>query len=521
MAGRLKVLIVEDGKARRREIEESFGAAGGESFEVEFISTARAGRLTESSLKRHAVMIDLEPDPDAAIVAAWRIRSIKPYLGIAVLAPSEDFRAPVEMIDLALGPLVVLDGDGISSLPSLALTMAEEACGDAGGASRGSLRKRHQELRDITNSLARQSVHLIQLRNDLASEKNKMETIINSMTDGMIYFNVDGAMEVANPVAARLFPGVLDKDSPSLRDFSEVLGIDRIAEYTGAGKACEAFEAEIGSETYRVRLACVTDSGGENAGMLMLLTDITQDKKYEKLKSEFTSMISHELRTPLTSIRAAVDNLVRGNLGTVNDSQRKFLGLIARNVDRQQELIDNLLDLARLENNKMELRLEMTNPAPAVIFCVDQFSLAYKDKGVKLDLKMEENLPEVTMDQGLISQAMNNLLSNALKFTDAGGEVSVRIGVESLDGKPFVSIAVEDTGIGIPQEHKVRIFDKYTQADSSIRRRYAGTGLGLAICKEIAKAHKGRIDVESEPGKGSRFILRIPVISRAAGGLKA
>jgi len=508
---RLKILIVEDDESARESIGKVFGRAGSLRFDVEFISTEEVWRPFPRPLACDVVMVDIASNPQASLEAASRLRSTLPMAGIAIMAPSDDFMAPVEIINMGLGPLVILDYEGMSSLPSVAMSLA----GDGGGSQssmRGDLSEKNRELRDITDSLARQSVHLIRLRNELAAEKSKLETIINGMSDGVIFFNVDGALEMINPVARKIITSAGYKDEPELESFLRFI---REHETSGANTAADAgdtFESSMGPKTYRTRIGKVFDSEDEMAGLLIMLTDITQDKEYEKLKNEFTSMISHELRTPLTSIRAAVDNLLRGNLGDVTDDQTKFLRLIARNVDRQQDLIDNLLDLARLEAGQMEMSMErgqMTTPA---VFCMDHFSLAFKDKGVNLTGNFDEDTPRIYMDQGLITQAINNLLSNALKFTEAGGEVSISVKKEMVGGSPYVGVIVADTGVGIAREHLEKVFDKYTQADSSIRRRFAGTGLGLAICKEIARAHNGLITVDSEPGRGSRFSLLIPVM---------
>lgn len=507
----VKVLIVEDDESLRGKISSSFKKDGENRFDVSFISCSETGNPSGLDGTYSVVMVDFAPDPKAALQAAWRLRASMPESRIAALTPSENFMAPMEALNIGLGALVVLDDKGISSLPSVALSMLERRGQGDRAFSTKNEKLSYQELQHITTSLARQSVSLIMLRNELAAEKSKMETVINGMTDGVVFFNMDGEPEMINPVAGSLFPDLRPNEGPSLSEFISKLGEDGEFHEKHKSDVCDMFDADIGSKTYRVRVAEVKDSEGHTAGTLALLTDITQDKEYERLKNEFTSMISHELRTPLTSIRAAVDNFIRGVLGDVTESQKKFLQLIARNVDRQQELIDNLLDLARLEAGQMELNIEPTNAAAPAHFCVDQFSLAYKDKGVTLKSDIGQDLPKVRIDQGLFAQAVNNLLSNALKFTDSGGEVTLSLKSDIHEDTAVIKLTVADTGIGIPKESIDRIFSKYTQADSSIRRRYAGTGLGLAICKEIAKAHGGWVEVESEQGKGSRFSLIIPV----------
>lgn len=502
---------MEDDEASRQRIRRAFEAARAGSSRLDFISAGQAAGLSSPPEGFDAALIDLSPDPAVSLRAARRLRSFIPGAGMAALAPSSGFMAPVEALDLGLWPLVTLDDEGLRSLPYIAasLSAGEEAGREA--KRLGDLRKRNIELRDITDSLARQSVNLIRLRNELDAEKSKMETVIRGMTDGMIFFNTEGRPEVINPVAARLFPGLGGQDGTGLEDFLASLEKNAPRDRPGNDEGVETFEARVGTKTYMARMTPVAGPDGEVAGVLILFTDITRDKEYQRLKDEFTSMISHELRTPLTSIRAAVDNLARGNLGSVTESQRKFMDIIGRNVDRQERLVNDLLNLARLEAGQMELSLERASLLPTAAFCVDQFSLAFKDKGVGLSLEAEDGLPKVDIDPGLMAQAMDNLLSNALKFTEKGDRTLVKLGRGMEKGAPAVVVDVEDTGKGIPSEFMDRMFDKYTQADSSIRRRHAGTGLGLAICKEIMRAHNGSITVESEPGQGSRFRLTLPV----------
>ncbi len=511
MADDFRILIVGNGPGYRKKMEAVFGQFKGGKFCVEFRSYARIASITTKRFDYSAAMIDFEPDPHLALTAAWRLRSIDPHLGIAVLASSSRFLAPVEMIELGLGPLVIIDDDGISSLPLVALALADTGSEKPSEmTAQSNLRLRHQELRDITDSLARQSVHLIHLKNELASQKNKMETVINSMTDGMAFFDAEGSLEVINPVAEKiLFALNLDAD-PTFAEMITYLKEKMIDNDDRASDASD-FEIGIGDKTLRIRITSLAQPESVMEGSLVIMTDVTHDREYEKLKDDFTNMISHELRTPLTAIRAAVDNLDRGNLGEVNELQRKFFSIIARNVDRQQDLINNMLDLAKFQSNIMETIKENSSLATVATMCVEQFSFAFSDKQVKLDLEISPKAPQVEIDQCLITQAINNLLSNALKFTSAGDTVTVTVTTKELEGEPFTCVTVMDTGEGIAREKIDYVFDKYMQADRGSRRRSAGVGLGLAICKEIVKAHSGHITVKSETGRGSEFTILIPV----------
>ena len=182
--------MVEDDERRRTALLDTFGRANPGRFDLVFRSCSGAAGISGAGPSFDAAMVDFSGDPKKALHAAWRIRSMNGEAGIAVIAPSPEFMAPVEMVELGLGPLVVWDDDGLASMPSIAEAMMEgEAQPQAGMAAQSLLKLRNQELRDITDGLARQSVHLIRLRNELAAEKGKIETVINGMTDGMVYFS--------------------------------------------------------------------------------------------------------------------------------------------------------------------------------------------------------------------------------------------------------------------------------------------------------------------------------------------
>lgn len=504
-----KIIILENDIDQRMRISQAFESVDGAPIKIDFRSCAEAARIHPAYHDFSLAVVDLGPDREAGVIAARILKSAIPEMRVLILVPTEEFLVPAELVDLEVGPIVVSDDEGIKSLPeAVSIIVANMRAEASAKITQDDLKKRNKELRSITDTLARQSVHLLRLRNELSAEKNKLETVINGMGDGMAFYGVNGALSIINPVAARLLPKISLNENGAFDQFISNLNIKAVINETeDTGKS---FEAEFGDKIFLVRTAAVSDAENKKAGNLVLLTDITKEKEYERLKDDFSSMISHELRTPLTSIRAAADNLIRGNLGDVNDEQTRFLELIVRNVDHQQALIDNLLDLAKLEKGQMKLKTEEVDPAMFILLCIEQYCLAFKDKKIGLKAKVKENSPLILADSGLLSQVLNNLLSNALKFTDEGGNVTVALDAEVKNGIAYARITVSDTGIGIEPDKLDNIFDRYTQADSTIRRRYSGTGLGLAICKEITEAHNGSITVKSALGSGSHFIVLIP-----------
>jgi len=247
---------------------------------------------------------------------------------------------------------------------------------------------------------------------------------------------------------------------------------------------------------------------------------LEQDKnelqKLDKLKSSFLSNVSHELRTPMTAITGYTDLLLDKIDGPVNEEQEKSLKKIASHSRHLMQLINNILDISKMEaGEKITLRREEID-FKLLIESIDiVFEPIIKQKGLTFITDIDENLPPVYADKDRITQILTNLLSNAVKFTEKGG-ITIRAKLSEKGNKTgeissFAEVCVEDTGIGIKDEDVVKIFDKFTQVDVSIHRKYEGTGLGLNIVKRLVELHNGEIRVTSIYGEGSKFCFTIPL----------
>lgn len=231
-----------------------------------------------------------------------------------------------------------------------------------------------------------------------------------------------------------------------------------------------------------------------------------------KIKSEFVSIVSHELRTPLTSIKSFAEILKEDGEEIDIDTQKRFLSIINDESDRLGRLINDLLDLQKMESGKMLWKDEQVNLVDVLKRSVDFFSQAFSDKGLQLTLELTAQECFVDLDADRMRQLITNLLSNALKFTELGG-VTIVMHVDPGD----VRVMVADTGMGIPEAEIEKVFDSFHQVDSSKRRKIGGTGLGLAICKEIVEHYGGRIWAESKLGEGSCFNFTLPLAGRERG----
>ncbi|OGR82289.1 MAG: hypothetical protein A2902_00785 [Elusimicrobia bacterium RIFCSPLOWO2_01_FULL_64_13] len=231
-------------------------------------------------------------------------------------------------------------------------------------------------------------------------------------------------------------------------------------------------------------------------------------EKLNHMKTEFVSMVSHELRTPVTAVKGFVDIVLEGEAGQINDQQNRFLQIAHNSIERLTLLIADLLDISRIESGQMRMEMVPISLAPVLQESLETHQKIIESKSIKLSSSIKTDLPDVMADESRIRQVMDNLLSNALKFTPAQGSMFVK----SDDLGDFVLVTVQDTGVGIRKEDQDKIFSMFYQVDSSLTRHVGGTGLGLAISKAIIEMHGGKIWVESELGKGSTFRFLIPRI---------
>ena len=254
--------------------------------------------------------------------------------------------------------------------------------------------------------------------------------------------------------------------------------------------------------------AVIEDANGNTMGMVTILNDITKQREIEKLKQDFLTGVSHDLRTPLVAMGKSVSMLLGKNSGEVSKIQGEFLSIIDRNLKRLTILINDLLDLSKLEAGRMKI-----NPLPSSIEktideSIQSLKIWARTKSINLQKKIPAGIREIYFDPNRIIQVLNNLLSNAIKFTPNGGEIAVE--VEMDKEKSELIVTVQDSGVGIPPEDLDKVFEKFYQVEDSASSGTGGTGIGLAIVKQIVELHGGKVWVESQKGKGTRFSFTLP-----------
>jgi two-component system NtrC family sensor kinase len=331
-------------------------------------------------------------------------------------------------------------------------------------------------------------------------ERGKYETILTKIKDGVIIVDLDGRLMLINQTARDAF-GVGDipvsgkpvVDIIHSSDLLEILLHDNLA---------DPFRSEVTLEDGRVFNAQVTPI--PDVGLALTMQDITHLKELDRIKSDFVSTVSHDLRSPLTAILGYIELIDR--VGPVNAQQKEFIRRVEASVQNITALINDLLDLGRIEAG-FDARMEIVPLAAIVNYTVESLRPRSVERSQKLVVEVAENLPATLGNPVRLRQMVSNLLGNALKYTQSGGEIRLRMHAE---GEQII-LQVSDNGPGIPLADQPYIFDKFYRA-ANVAGNVPGTGLGLAIVKSIVENHQGRIWVDSTPGAGSTFTVVLPTI---------
>jgi signal transduction histidine kinase len=273
----------------------------------------------------------------------------------------------------------------------------------------------------------------------------------------------------------------------------------------------DEFEHAATGRVFQGFTAPVRDLQGRFVGRIWTLREVTRQRELDRLKDEFVATVSHELRTPLTSMMGFLEMVRDGEAGELTEDQRRFLTIVYRSSERLQRLVGDLLFVARLDANGLQLQLGEARLDEIVHEAVEASGALARARGIDLRLEAAD-VPPLRADRERLTQVAGNLLSNALKFTPAGGSVTARSFVE---GNRAV-LEVEDTGIGIPAAEQSRLFERFFRSSIATEQAIPGTGLGLVITKAIAEAHGGEVSVRSEVGEGTCFRVELPLEPVAA-----
>ena len=342
-------------------------------------------------------------------------------------------------------------------------------------------------------------------------DKRQTEAVIRSIAEGLVVVDAHGKVILMNPAAEKLL-GSKSKDKAG-KSILENLKEEQLVSFSkpsvdGKGREIElASQQDETKKVLRASSAVIEDENGQTVGMVSVLSDITKQKEIDQLKSNFVANVSHELRTPLVAMQKSIALILEKTTGPLTSEQEQFLTITERNLKRLSFLINDLLDLSKLEAGKLELKREVISIEDVISDSVATLSTWAKTKSLTLEKKIEKGLPQVNIDPNRIIQVLNNLIGNAIKFSP--GNSTITVGASLVQGE--MQVSVKDQGIGIAPENLNKVFDKFYQIGERVATDIGGTGIGLSISKEIVQLHAGKIWVESEKGQGAIFNFSLPL----------
>jgi two-component system phosphate regulon sensor histidine kinase PhoR len=339
---------------------------------------------------------------------------------------------------------------------------------------------------------------------EVTQEKEQLSGVLGGMVDGVLVIGADGRIGLANRSLRELFGirGELVGKRP-IEVIRHVALEDALRE-AAHSDAAVVREVALGTSPARaLRLHASAFPTAEGAGVVAVFSDVTELRRVEAMRRDFVTHASHELKTPITAIRGFAEMLAEGSVPAAD--QQRILGIVRDHVERLERLVEDLLELARAEGDQPQLRRVPLELAPLARTALEGLEARFAERRIRAELS-DLGAPRALADPGAFEQVLSNLLDNALKYTEPGGSVSVELAGEG----ERVRLSVRDTGIGIPEADRARIFERFYRVDKARSRALGGTGLGLAIVKHLVQAMDGEVSVESTPGIGSTFHVRLP-----------
>jgi two-component system phosphate regulon sensor histidine kinase PhoR len=359
------------------------------------------------------------------------------------------------------------------------------------------------EVAELTHAFNEMSAKTKELVETISKDRTRLATILDNMTDAVIMIDSDGNISLANRAAEKLFY-IKEAENKPLIEAVRDHEVDELVKLCLKTDKTQAVQYESGTSKRYLRTIAIPIIHNESRVVLLLFQDLTELRNLQTTRRELIGNISHEFRTPLAGIKAMVETLGGGAIDD-KDAARDFLARIDSEVDRLTQLVAELTELSRIETGKTELKKEPVKINQLAEEVANQLSHQADRQNLSIVKELAADLPSIPADKDRVRQVIANLVHNAIKFTPAGGRITITS--RALEDSVIVDIA--DTGIGIPKEDLARVFERFYKGDKA--RAGEGTGMGLAIAKHVVEAHGGSIWVRSEEGNGSTFSFSLPL----------
>ena len=354
-------------------------------------------------------------------------------------------------------------------------------------------------LTDTFNDMADQLQDTLR---QVENERNKLDTLFLHMTDGVVACSRDGKVIHSNPAADQMLLRHIGPESDYGQLFGDIAPLDQVLE------APDHLEGELQvRDRFLQLLLAPFDRGREGGGALVVIHDVTAQRKNEEMRREFVANVSHELRTTLTNIRSYAETLAESAEDIPPAMEKKFLGVILNESDRMTHIVQDLLTLSRLDSGRDDLKLGRFSFEAALQDLYNAVYMEAQRHAHTLKLELESELPAIVADRERVLQVMMNIVSNSIKYTPDGGHITISAGRT----EDRVWMVVDDDGIGIPPEDRSRIFERFYRVDKARSRQSGGTGLGLSIAKEIVNRHQGLLELQDKDGPGLALRLELKI----------
>ena len=359
------------------------------------------------------------------------------------------------------------------------------------------------EIGVLTNTFNNMARQLQETIHEVENERNKLGTLFLRMTDGVVAFAADGSVIQKNPAAEEMLGRTIGPEDDYATLFGDIAGLSEVL----AVNPPEYLEGEREENSRSLEFFLAPFDQESSGGVLVLIHDVTTQRRNEEMRKEFVANVSHELRTPLTNIRSYAETLADSAGELPPEMEKTFLGVILGESDRMTRIVQDLLTLSRFDSGRSPLNLTRFSFGDTLHDLYNAVVLEAQRHGHQLTLDLPGDLPYIVADRERVLQVMMNVVSNAIKYTPDGGRIQISGGQDN--GKVWME--VDDNGIGIPASDRSRIFERFYRVDKARSRESGGTGLGLSIAMEIIKQHKGSMSLVDKDGPGLRVRVELLV----------